>query len=177
MKIVDKIDAENKIEALTDSERDDFFTQMLTGKDVTGEVDTSRGRFTMKYPKTKDMLTIGKLSAYRRDYKPASAFDAETEMFNVMASTLDVMIVSGPPWFERARKTGKNFSFLEAPSHKFLSELYGKAYSFRGEVDERLDTEIRPAAEQVSAPEGVSAPADGGGVFAGLSSEPDNPKP
>jgi hypothetical protein len=85
MKIVEGIDTSTKVEKLTEQEHDDYFTKLILGKDVTEEVDTERGKFEVKYPKPKDMLAIGKLSASRRDYKPAGAFDVETEMFNIMA--------------------------------------------------------------------------------------------
>jgi hypothetical protein len=88
VKVVEGIDTSAKVEKLTEQEQDDVFTKLVLGKDVTEDVDTSRGKFEVKYPKPKDMLVIGRLSASRRDYKPAGAFDAETEMFNIMASTL-----------------------------------------------------------------------------------------
>jgi hypothetical protein len=56
------------------------------------EVDASRGKFTVKYPKPEDMTAIGRLAAFRRDYRPAGAFDSQTEMYNIMASTLDVVV-------------------------------------------------------------------------------------
>ena len=57
----------------------------------------------------------------------------------MMAATLDVMVVSGPRWFEDAKKANPNFSFLEAPSREFLAELYGKAHTFRENVERRLN--------------------------------------
>jgi hypothetical protein len=135
---------------------------------VTEEVDTERGRFEVKYPKPKDMLSIGRLSASRRNYKPAGAFDAETEMFNVMASTLDVVVVKGPDWFENAKNANKYFTFLEVPSREFITELYGKAYSFRSEVEKRLVPGKGPAGERIPAAEGADDPVDGG-AFGGLS--------
>jgi hypothetical protein len=170
MEIVEKIDTETKVEELTERERDDMFTQLVMGKDVTEEVETARGKFIVKYPKAKDMMAIGRVAAYRRDYKPAGGFDGQTEMYNMMASTLDVVVVSGPPWFEAAKKADKNFSFLEVPGRQFLLELYGKAYSFRGEVEKRFDAESGAAGERVPAGAGAPAAVDGG-AFGGLASE------
>jgi hypothetical protein len=168
MKVVDAINTAEKVEELTGEEKDDYFTQLVMGKDVTDEVDTSRGKFTIKYPKPKDLMTIGRISAYRRDYKPAAAFDRQTEMYNTMASTLDALVVSGPEWFEKAKKN-KNFSFLEVPSREFIAELYGKVYSFREEVDKRLDEGTESDNQQVPAAKGADEAVDGG-VFEGLSS-------
>jgi hypothetical protein len=170
MKAVDAIDSAAKAEELTQTEREDYFTKMVMGKDVVEEVETSRGTFTVKYPKPKDMLAIGRVAAFRRDFKPAGAFDGQTEMFNVMASTLDVVVVSGPEWYETAKKANKNFTFLEAPGREFISELYGKAYSFREEVDKRLEAEAGGAGGAVPAAAGADEAVDGG-AFGGLSSE------
>jgi hypothetical protein len=170
MKLVDKINAQERVEKLTEERRDDFFTRMVMGKDVTEEVETSRGVFTIKYPKAKDLIMIGRIAAHRRSFKPVEAFDAETEMINVMASTLDVVAVSGPPWFENAKKMNANFSFLEAPSRAFLAELYGKAYSFRAEVERRLNEAEGTDDKRVSPETGADGPVDGG-AFGGLSSE------
>jgi hypothetical protein len=104
MKTVDAIDTAKKAEELAGEERDDLFTKMVTGKDVTEEIDTGRGIFTVKYPKPKDMIAIGKIAAYRRNYKPAEAFDAASENDNIMTATLDVVVVSGPEWYENAKK-------------------------------------------------------------------------
>jgi hypothetical protein len=170
MKAVDAIDSAAQAEKLTEAERDDYFTKMIMGKDVIEEVETSRGTFTVKYPKPKDVLAIGRIAAFRRDYKPAGAFDGQTEMFNVMASTLDVVVVSGPEWFETAKKASKNFSFLEVPSREFISELYGKAYSFREEVDQRLETGTGAAGGEIPAAGGADDAVDGG-AFGGLASQ------
>jgi hypothetical protein len=169
MKVVEGIDTENKVAALTDHEKDEFFTNMVMGKDVTEEVDTGRGKFTVKYPKLKDMISIGRIAAHRRDYKPASAFDMQTEMYNIMASTLDVVVVSGPKWYEGAKDANKNFSFVEVPSREFISELYGKAYSFREQVDKRLDSDSGAADKRLPAKAGADDAVDGG-AFGGLAS-------
>jgi hypothetical protein len=170
MKAVDAIDTENKVEKLTEQERDDYFTKMVMGKDVTEEVETSRGTFTIKYPKPKDMIAIGKIAAYRRNYKPVEAFDATSENDNIVTATLDVVVVSGPEWYENAKKANKLFSFVEVPSRKFLAEFYGKVYSFRGQVEKCLDEGETPADQRLPAETGADDDVDGG-AFGGLSSE------
>jgi hypothetical protein len=170
MEIVNKIDTGPKVDELSEKERDDLFTQLVMGKDATEEVETSRGKFVVKYPKGSDMMAIGRIAAYRRDYKPASAFDVQTDMLNVMASTLDAVVVSGPPWFEAAKTANKNFTFLEVPSREFINELYGKAYTFRVQVDKRFEAEAGSGDKRVPAEPGATAAVDGG-AFGGLASE------
>ncbi|MDR2193463.1 MAG: hypothetical protein LBP19_03215 [Treponema sp.] len=167
MKIVDAIDAEKTAEKLTEEEKDDFFTKMVMGKDVTEEIETRRGTFKVKYPKPKDMIAIGKIAAYRRDYKPVEAFDLAGENENIMAATLDVVVVSGPEWYENAKKVNKFFSFTEVPSRAFLAELYGKAYSFRRKVEECLSEGEGPTGGRLPAEKGAHDDVDGG-VFGGL---------
>jgi hypothetical protein len=170
VKTVDAIDTTKKVEKLTEEEKDDFFTKMVMGKDVTEEITTSRGTFTVKYPKPKDMIAIGKIAAYRRNYKPVESFDVISENDNIMTATLDVVVVSGPEWYENAKKVNKFFSFMEAPSRKFLAEFYGKVYSFREQVDKCLDEGETPADQRVPAETGADDDLDGG-AFGGLSSE------
>ena len=170
MKIVDKIEARDRVEKLTEERRDDLFTQLITGKDATEEVETSRGRFTVKFPKAADILAIGKIAAFRRGYRPPESFDAESEMVNAMASTLDVVVVKGPKWFEGAKEANPNFTFLDAPSREFLAELYGKAHSFREKIERRLGEEKGPDDRGVPAEAGADDAVDGG-AFGDLSSE------
>jgi hypothetical protein len=170
MKVVDRVETQEQVEKLSEDQRDDLFTRLIMGKDVIEEVDTSRGKFTVKYPKAADFIMIGKIAAFRRGHKPIAAFDNGTEMTNMMASTLDVVVVSGPKWFEDAKKTNQNFSFLEVPSQMFLSELYGKVYSFREKVESRFNTPEGASDTPVSPEKSAPDPVDGG-AFGGLSGE------
>jgi hypothetical protein len=175
MKVVDRIDTQEHVEKLTDGQRDNFFTKLVMGKDVTEEVETSKGVFIIKYPKSKDLLTIGRIMSLRRNYKPVEAFDAESEMVNTMASTLDVVVVSGPKWFEDAKKANLNFSFLEVPGRTFLAELYSKAYSFREKVEPRLN-QAEGSGDKRIPPKAGNDDAVDGGAFGGLSNEQDDPE-
>jgi hypothetical protein len=170
MKIVDGIDTTKKAAELTESEREDYFTKLVMGKDVTEEFETNRGKFTIKYPKPNDLITIGRIMAFRRDYKPIEAFDTRSEEMNLVTATLDTVVVSGPEWFENAKKSKSNFSFVEVPSRAFLFDLYVKAHSFRGIVDSILEKGEGTDDSGVPAERGIDAPVDGG-AFGGLSSE------
>jgi hypothetical protein len=173
MDVVDHINTKDRVERLTENQRDDLFVKLITGKDVTENVETSQGKFVVKYPKAIDILTIGKIAALRRNYKSIEGFDAETEMINMMASTLDVVVVSGPKWFEDARNAKESFSFLEVPSREFLAELYGKAYSFREKVESRLNQTKGSADKRIPPQTGDDDPVDGG-AFGSLSNEQDD---
>jgi hypothetical protein len=174
--VVNRVEAQERVEKLTGEQRDDYFTSLLMGKDVVEDVNTSRGVFNIKYPTSADIVTIGKIAAFRRNFKPPEVFDAETGMLIGMASTLDVVVLSGPKWFEEAKNKNKNFSFLEVPSREFLSELYGKAYSFREKIEQSFDTSKRSADKPVS-PEAGDDDAMGGGAFGEISSEQLDTKP
>ena len=169
-KVVNRVETQERVEKLTDEKRNDFFTNLIMGKDVVEDIETSRGYFEIKYPTTADIVTIGKIAAFRRNYKPTEAFDPETDMLISMASTLDVVVLSGPQWFEYAKAKNKNFSFLEVPSREFLSELYGKAYSFREKIEQSFNTSKRSTDKPVSAEKHNDEIMDGG-AFGNISSE------
>lgn len=169
--VVDRIKSSEQVEKLTGEQRDDLFTQLIMGEDVIETINTSRGDFQVKFPKVGDIITIGRIATIRRGNKPPESFDAESEMINVMASTLDTIVVSGPKWFEDAKAKNKNFSFLEVPSRAFLMELYGKAYSFREEIEQRLNPPKGSAVKPVSTTAGNDASV-GGGAFTGISGQP-----
>jgi hypothetical protein len=160
--IVDKIEPKVKIESLPEEQKDDLYLSLIMGKDYTEEVTTSRGVFILKYPKTADHVRIGKLAAHCRGYRPVEGFDMQTETLIQMASTLDVMVVSGPPQFEHAKKMNEKFSFMEEPSREFLAELYSKARMFRDEVELRLNPQKESEPKRVPAEKGDDAALDGG---------------
>jgi len=173
MDVVDRINTQERVEKFTEEQKDDLFTKLVMGKDATETVETSKGQFTIKYPILADHITIGRITASRRGYKPPEAFNADTEMMNIMASTLDVVVVSGPKWFEDAKTKNKDFSFMEVPSRVLLMELYDKAYSFREKIELRLNPPKGSDDKPVPAKNGDDEAMDGG-AFGSLSSEPDN---
>jgi len=168
MNVVPSIKNQEAVEKLTEEKREDLFTKMVMGKDVTEEIETSRGKFTVKYPKPADLITVGKIAAVRRGYRPVSSFDEGTDMLITMASTLDVVVVSGPKWYEDAKKD--DFTFMDVPSRAFLSELYGKVYSFREKIEASLDPAEGTNNSPVSAAKGADG-AVGDNLLEGLSGE------
>jgi hypothetical protein len=172
MKVVDRIEAQE--EKLTEEQKDNLFTKMVMGKDVTEEIETSRGKFTVKFPRPADLITIGKIAAVRRGNRAVESFDEGTDMLITMTSTLDVLVVdnpgANPKWYENARKKENGFTFMDVPSRAFLSELYGKVYSFREKVESRFDKAEGTNDKPVSPAKGADG-AVGDGVLEGLSGE------
>lgn len=164
--LVTKDKAELKDNSLTENEREDIFIKLLMGKDATGEVETSRGVFTVKFPKEKDRIAIGRLMSINRAGLPTNSFDVETENRNLICSTLNILVVGAPKWFETARNKMKNFGFEEVPDEEFLLELYQKALSFRDSVQEGFREKGKANTTRVSTPKGVDDDVEHG-VFEG----------
>ncbi|MCL1955249.1 MAG: hypothetical protein FWF68_04365 [Spirochaetes bacterium] len=137
MEICDEINLEEKDEKI-----DNLFFLMMNGKSVTANIKTSRGDFKVNYPKQKGVISIGCLAALMRGGMPPSAIDASAEYEIQKCAALDVIIVSGPEWFEDAKKD-TNFSWINMPDSRFADEVYAKVLSFCMAVREKLkgDTE------------------------------------
>jgi len=173
MELVDKIKKPEVVEKLTEERKDDLFVSLITGKDATEEVETARGKFTVKYPKPADQIMIARMEAIRRGNTPIESFGTEAETINRMICTLDAVVVSGPKWYEDVKKQNPDFSFAEVPDFEFMMELYGKVYSFREEIVRRLNSPGRndkrvPAAAR--ADDSVDS-----GAFGNISGESGNP--
>jgi hypothetical protein len=147
---------------------DDLFFQLLNGKTIQEKIKTSRGEFTAKFPKEKDIERIGILTAQRRMGVPAASFDATTENSIYKCAVLDVMVESGPVWFENAKKKIKGFSWRDMPDADFIDEVYASAYSFRQTVQgkfKRSDKESAGKDERESVETSV-----GDGLFSEVAS-------
>lgn len=155
------------VQPLEGAEREDLFISLLMGKDATGTVETKYGVFTVKYPKEKDKIAIGRLMSINRGGLPAASFDIETENRNLMCSTLNVVVTAVPPAWEKIKKEKPNWSFEEVPDDAFLMELYRKAGEFRDEVQRRISAEKESTAVRVPAGESIS-PSMETGAFDGL---------
>jgi hypothetical protein len=167
LNVVSGIEPDKNLDPLTTEEREDLFTKLVMGKDVTTDVVTSRGTFTIKYPKPKDTLAIGRLVSFRRNNYPIESFDTATESINIMVSTLDIVVVSGPPWFERAKKSSSNWDWTMVPDIKFLRELYEKVSTFRLEVESGFDKTTTRGDTSLSTTKNTHETVDSG-VFGNL---------
>ena len=143
----------DKVKELTSSQKEDLFNSIVRGKDAVETIETSRGNFTVKFPRMKDLEAIGRLVAYRLNGLPAQSFDQNTYSLIQQIATLDIIVVEGPAWFENAKKENPSgLSWGDMPSQAFIQEVYAKAYEFRfklqkdlepnkGKTDSRLDSE------------------------------------
>lgn len=167
MKIVDKIEAKDDV--LTEKQENDLFYQLVRGKDITETVETKRGSFEVKFPKEKDIIKIGRLCALRRSGIAASNYDAATDQNIYVTSFLDIVVLSGPAWFENAKKENKNFSWEEMPDMDFVNDVYMKAYTFRNKVQEQLRAEADSGHDKESGDKDVPAAVQDG-LFEGVNS-------
>jgi hypothetical protein len=147
---------------------DDLFYALLNGKTVSEKIKTSRGEFVVKFPKQKDIERIGLLVANRRNGIPAQCFDTSSENEIYKCAVLDVMVESGPVWYENAKNKNQNFSWRDMPDGDFVSEVYLMAHSFRQETQAKFK---RPEKQIAGENERKDVQASvGGDVFSGASS-------
>ncbi|GHV92006.1 hypothetical protein AGMMS50268_25090 [Spirochaetia bacterium] len=147
---------------------DDLFFQLLNGKTVREKIPTTRGEFTVKFPKEKDIERIGIITAQRRMGIPAASFDINAENSIYKCAVLDVIVESGPRWYENAKKKNENFSWRDMPDADFINEVYALAYSFRQTVQAKLKRPDKTPAGGDGQP-GVETDV-GDGVFSGVAS-------
>ncbi len=148
--------------------KEDLFMNLLMGKDVIGKVETSRGEFKVKFPKAKDKMNISKLMSIHRGGLPVSSFDVASEDRNLMCSTLDIVVVSGPTWLDEVKAKNKNFSFEEVPDDEFLLELFQKAHVFFEKVQSKFSKKEKSKVRELPSTESVDENVDDG-LFAGVS--------
>ena len=161
---------EQKDEELNETERTNMFNSIVMGKEVTEIIKTSRGDFKVKFPRARDLQTIGRLQALRLNGIPANCFDENILSVIQEIATLDVVVLEGPAWFENAKKENVNFSWLEIPSVAFIREVFGLAYGFRLKVQKLVDANEKERNKGLAADDDVKD--DGSpGLFDGISSE------
>ena len=98
---------------------------------------------------------------------PAESFDAIANFNLQKVATLDVMVESGPKWYDNLKSKNPNFSWGDMPDGNFIDEVYSKAYTFRAEVQRKLGGDEEKTADKVSDGEGVPADVDNG-LFSGV---------
>lgn len=134
MELTDEIEQQ---EVFDEAKQEDIFYSLLNGKTVKETIETSRGKFVVKFPKQKDLLAIDRLVAVMRAGIPAVNFD-DTATFELKKiAFLDVVIESGESWFNNLKKN-KNFTWGDMPDVDFVNEVYVKAWSFRTEVQNQF---------------------------------------
>jgi hypothetical protein len=165
MKITEEI-KEQKNDKLPEDKGDELFYAMLNGKTIEDTIKTSRGDFVVKVPKQQDIERIGLLTAQRHCGIPATSFDVNTENSIYKCAVLDVMIESGPVWYENIKKKHDNFSWREMPDTDYVDEVFVKVRSFRDKVQEQLRRIEKPLAGETD-PKDVQK-AVGSNLFSGI---------
>ena len=110
MEITDEIKSGNEV--FDDEKQEDIFYSLLNGKTVKETIETSRGKFVVKYPKQKDLMYIDRRIAAMRGGLPASSFDDMANFAMQKVAYLDVVVESGEPWFNNVKEKNKSFSWL-----------------------------------------------------------------
>jgi len=136
MKFCDEANKEGK-EVCWEKNADEIFLLMLGGASIMDTIKTSRGEFKVRYPKQKGLIVIARLAALLRGGVSANALDAAAEYEIQKCAALDVMIISGPEWFENARKS-PDFSWMNIPDSNFADEVFAKALAFNATVRDKL---------------------------------------
>lgn len=167
MKVVDKV--ETKEELLSETQENDLFYQLVRGKDITETIETKRGSFIVKFPKEKDIIKIGRLCALRRGGIAATNYDAATDQNIYVTSFLDIVVLSGPAWYENAKNENKNFGWEEMPDIDFVNDVYMKAYTFRNKVQEQFRNENRAGDNKETGNKNISKTVQDG-LFEGINS-------
>lgn len=128
----------NNEKELTETQKNDLFGNIIRGKDVTEKIETSRGTFEVKFPRMKDLEVIGRVLANRLNGIPVQSMDPNVYSLMSKIATLDIIVVSGPAWYENAKKDN-GFTWGDIPVQSFIEEVHAKAFDFRLKVQELLE--------------------------------------
>ena len=168
MKLTEEINHE-ETEIMSVQKHDDLFFSMLNGNTVEETVTTSRGEFTVKFPKQTDILAIARIAAVMRNGIQANNFDVNGDYEIQKCATLDIIVTSGPAWFNKA-KSVPSFSWRNMPDANFTDEVYAKALSFRQDVQAELRGIERDANNRIDEKGSEAVSSDvGSGLFSGVS--------
>lgn len=100
MEITEEI---KQADVFDDEKQEDIFYALLNGKTVKETIETSRGKFVVKFPKQKDLMFIDRKIAAMRGGLPASSFDDMANFAMQKVAYLDVVIESGENWFNNIK--------------------------------------------------------------------------
>ena len=165
MEITEEI--KGKDDVFDDEKQEDIFYSLLNGKTVKETIETSRGKFVVKFPKQKDLMYIDRRIAAMRGGLPASRFDDMANFTMQKIAYLDTVIESGETWFNNIKEKNKNFTWGDMPDTDFIDEVYVKAWSFRLKVQGKLKRDEGTTDKGTSVKEGVSETVDDG-LFSGV---------
>lgn len=164
MEITEEI---KQAEVFDDEKQEDIFYALLNGKTVKETIETSRGKFVVKFPKQKDLMFIDRKIAAMRGGLPASSFDDMANFAMQKVAYLDVVIESGENWFNNIKEKNKSFSWGDMPDTDFIDEVYVKAWSFRLKVQSNFRGNEEKTDKGTVVEENVSETVDDG-LFSGV---------
>lgn len=164
---LEKIENENRISELTEIETDNLFRSIVMGQDVTEWIDTSKGKFKVKFPRARDLEKIGKLTAMRLGGIPVASFEKNIYEFIENLAYLDVCVIDWPDWWKLAQKENPNFNWGDIPSDKFVWEVYAKAYNFRNKVQKKIDGDKEETDKRVDSVSNINTSSEPG-LFDGI---------
>jgi len=166
MEITDEI---KPAETFDDEKQEDIFYSLLNGKTVKETIETSRGKFVVKFPKQKDLMFIDRRIAAMRGGLPASSFDDMANFAMQKVAYLDVVIESGETWFNNIKEKNKSFSWGDMPDTGFIDEVYVKAWSFRLKVQSNFRGNEEATDNRTVVEKDMAETVDNG-VFSGVKS-------
>ena len=165
MEITEEI---KQAETFDDEKQEDIFYALLNGKTVKETIETSRGKFVVKFPKQKDLMFIDRKIAAMRGGLPASSFDDMANFAMQKVAYLDVVIIeSGENWFNNIKEKNKSFSWGDMPDTDFIDEVYVKAWSFRLKVQSNFRGNEEKTDKGTVVEEDISETVDNG-LFSGV---------
>ena len=163
--IIDEVQEEKK--DFSDEQSKDIFYAIVMGKQITKVIHTSRGDFTVKFPKEKDRAAIELLEASRRGGFAVESFSpAANSRLNEIA-TLDVVVIDYPTWFKAAKERNKKFRWGDMPDTEFVDSIFVEAWTFFQAVQSKFTEGKEPESAKPVEPKGVSETV-GGGLFSGV---------
>ena len=166
---------EEKEEELNEIQRVDMFNAIVRGNDVTEWIETTHGKFKIKFPRIADIQRIGRLQAFRMNGVPAESMDRDIYLLMQQVATLDTIVLDGPAWYQNAKKENVNFTWADIPTQSFIQEVYAKAYNFRLKVQMQLERNAENKNTELAAVSDV-ANNDGPGLFDGINSDTESGK-
>ena len=164
MEITEEIE---QSDILGEEKQEDIFFTLLNGKTIKDTIETSRGKFIVKFPKQKDLMFIDRKVAAMRGGLPAESFDANATFTMQKIAYLDVVIESGENWFNKIKENNKYFSWGDMPDIDFIDEVYVKAWSFRSKVQSNFKRNEEKTDKRPTVGKDVQDSLDNG-VFSGV---------
>lgn len=135
---LENLETENE-EKLTKEEKEQLFNSIVRGQDLLEEIETSRGKFKIKFPRMRDLEKIGRIVATKTNGLPVNSFDIGTYTLMQEVATLDCLVVRGPSWYENAKLENKNFAWNVIPDQEFIQEVYNKVFQFRNNTQKLFE--------------------------------------